>query len=41
VSGGLGIMLDDILAGIYAWIALQLTFFLAAITLGGMVLNNT
>ncbi|MCG8427641.1 MAG: phosphatidylglycerophosphatase A [Chromatiales bacterium] len=28
VSGGLGIMLDDILAGVYAWIGLQLSFVL-------------
>lgn len=41
VSGGLGIMLDDILAGIYAWIALQATFFASGIALGEIVLSNT
>ena len=30
VHGGFGIMLDDVLAGIFAWGALQLTIFLTA-----------
>mgnify|MGYP000197198533 CR=1 FL=1 len=34
VSGGLGIMLDDVLAGIYAAIGLQLTFYFTVISLG-------
>ncbi|MFC6670195.1 phosphatidylglycerophosphatase A [Marinobacterium aestuariivivens] len=29
VSGGFGIMLDDILAGLYAWLVLQLLVYLA------------
>lgn len=30
VSGGLGIMLDDVLAAVYAWLLLQVIFILAA-----------
>lgn len=30
VSGGLGIMLDDVLAAVYAWLLLQAIFILAA-----------
>lgn len=28
ISGGLGIMLDDIAAGVYAWLGLQLVYFI-------------
>lgn len=31
VSGGVGIMLDDVLAGVYAWIALRITEYAATL----------
>lgn len=39
VNGGLGIMVDDLLAAVYAWIILQVAVWLP--TMIGMVMHNT